>query len=265
MSSIAFLGAGNIAQAIMGGLAERADEYKICAYDPVDTCRNAAAGLGVTIAQDNIDAVARADVIMLCVKPNVIPALAAEIAPHISNQLIVSVAAGITTAQLLKKLPSGSHVVRCMPNTPALVQTGMTGLFAAANVSRDERQTAEAILGAVGSTLWVDNEKDLDAVTAVSGSGPAYFFLLMESLVEAAEREGLDKTTARKLVLQTALGAARMASSSEHDPGTLRDQVTSPGGTTQAAIEIFLEKGLPGIVGSAVTAARVRSEELSGS
>ncbi len=265
MRSITFLGAGNIAQAIMGGLASSPDEWRLTAYDPVEACRSAASDLGAKLADSPKAAIKDADLVMLCVKPNIIIQLLDDISATIERQLIVSVAAGITTQSMLAHLPAGSHVVRCMPNTPALVKTGMTALFASDAVTTAERESAEAVLAAVGSTLWVSEEKDLDAVTAVSGSGPAYFFLLMETLIDAGVKEGLDTAVARQLALQTALGAAKMASVSEHDPGTLRAQVTSPGGTTQAAIESFLADGLPGTVETAVAAARKRSEELSAS
>lgn len=264
MLSIAFLGAGNMAQAIMGGLTESKGDYRIIAFDPAEPCRQAAAALGASIADSNEAAVADADVILLCVKPNVTLSLADEISGKVDSRLVVSVAAGITTASLAAHLGKGVHIVRCMPNTPALVQTGMSALFAAGGVTSEEKASAGAVMGAVGQTLWVDNEEDLDAVTAVSGSGPAYFFFLMESMITAAMREGLSKSVAEKLVLQTALGAARLALGSEHDPGTLRKQVSSPGGTTEAAIETFMDRKLPDIVAAAVRAARNRSVELSG-
>lgn len=264
MQSIAFLGAGNIAQAIMGGLIDSEDSYRITTHDPVPDCQEAARSLGVEVAESNRAAIAGADVVMLCVKPNVVLEIADEITPAVTDQLIVSVAAGITTLSLQEHLPGGSHIVRCMPNTPALVRTGMTALFAGPHVTDAEKKTAAALLGAVGETLWVGQESDLDAVTAVSGSGPAYFFLLMESMIEAAILEGLTPPVAKQLVLQTALGSARMAIQSTHDPATLRQQVTSPGGTTQAAVEKLIAEDLPRTVQAAIAAARVRSIELSG-
>ena len=261
MASIAFLGAGNIAQAIMGGLS--GDNHELYAYDPVPACREAAAAIGAMITENNKEAIEKADVVILCVKPNVVPDLVAEEAASLREKMTISVAAGITTETMLSAIGSGAAVVRCMPNTPALVKTGMTALFATSGVSEPQKDLAQTILSAVGETLWVSDETALDAVTAVSGSGPAYFFLMMEAMIAAAEAEGLDTDTARQLVLQTALGAATMAHSSEDAPSQLRINVTSPGGTTQAALETFESLGLPDMVRKAVNAARVRSEELS--
>ena len=261
MASIAFLGAGNIAQAIMGGLS--GDNHELYAYDPVPACREAAAAIGAMITENNKEAIEKADVVILCVKPNVVPDLVAEEAASLREKMTISDAAGITTETMLSAIGSGAAVVRCMPNTPALVKTGMTALFATSGVSEPQKDLAQTILSAVGETLWVSDETALDAVTAVSGSGPAYFFLMMEAMIAAAEAEGLDTDTARQLVLQTALGAATMAHSSEDAPSQLRINVTSPGGTTQAALETFESLGLPDMVRKAVNAARVRSEELS--
>ncbi|MBO6566749.1 MAG: pyrroline-5-carboxylate reductase [Pseudomonadales bacterium] len=261
MASIAFLGAGNIAQAIMGGLS--GDNHELYAYDPVPACRDAAAAIGATITENNKDAIEQADVVILCVKPNVVPDLLVEEAASLREKMTISVAAGITTQTMLSAIGDSAAVVRCMPNTPALVKAGMTALFATPGVSGSQRDLAQTILSAVGKTLWVTDENALDAVTAISGSGPAYFFLMMESMIAAAEAEGLDADTSRQLVIQTALGAANMAHSSDDEPAQLRINVTSPGGTTQAALETFESLGLPDIVRKAVNAARVRSEELS--
>ena len=155
-------------------------------------------------------------------------------------------------------------IVRCMPNTPSLVQAGATGLYAAPDVSAEQKEMAGQILSAVGLTFWFETEGELDAVTAVSGSGPAYFFLLMEALIDAARAQGLSATTARQLVLQTAWGASQLAITSEDGPDVLRQRVTSPGGTTAAALQVFEEAGLREQVQAAVAAARERSEQLSG-
>lgn len=265
MTAIAFLGAGNIAQAIMGGLIEDGFSGTICASDPAEPCRAAAQALGVSIVDSNDQAIASADVVMLCVKPNVVTQLLEALAEVITDQLFISVAAGVTINNMQQRCPAGTALVRCMPNTPALVQTGMTALYANEHTSEAQKQTAEKILGAVGKTIWVNSETELDAVTAVSGSGPAYFFLMMESMIEAAISEGLSPDVAETLVLQTALGAARMADASDTGPATLRTQVTSPGGTTQAALESFEAGGYRALVKSAVAAARLRSVELSAS
>ena len=264
MTTIAFLGAGNIAQAIMGGLIDDGFEPgAIIACDPVPACQEKARDLGVSVADANDVAIAAADIILLCVKPNVVLTLLSEIKVSLANKMLISVAAGITIPSMTDRLPKGTAIVRCMPNTPALVGTGMTALYANADVSTSQRDSALSILSAVGQAIWVDDESTLDAVTAVSGSGPAYFFLLMEAMIDAAVKEGLSPPVAEQLVLQTALGAARMAIESPDGPATLRKQVTSPGGTTQAAIEDFQASGFAGIVAGAVSAARIRSEELS--
>ncbi len=261
MSTIAFLGAGNIANAIMGGLIS--DGHTLCAFDPVEDCRERARGLGVTIASSNTDAISNADIVMLCVKPDVVLDLLNEISASSTGKLFISVAAGITTANMLSRLPEGTALVRCMPNTPALVKTGMTALFASPAVTAEQKTSATSVLTSVGESLWVETEAELDIVTALSGSGPAYFFLMMESMINAGVSEGLSAEVSTQLVLQTALGAAVMAKQSESDAGTLRKQVTSPGGTTQAAVEYFQSVKFEEAVRGAVTAARTRSVELS--
>ena len=261
MSTIAFLGAGNIANAIMGGLMS--DGHTLFAFDPIEQCRERARNQGVTIASSNTDAIAKADIVMLCVKPNVILDLLGEISTSSHGKLFISVAAGITTTSMLNRLPEATALVRCMPNTPALVKTGMTALFASPSVTNEQRELATSVLTSVGESLWVDTEAELDVVTAVSGSGPAYFFLLMESMINASVAEGLSREVSTQLVLQTALGAAVMAKQSEFDAGTLRKQVTSPGGTTQAAIEHFQSVKFEEAVKGAVNAAKTRSVDLS--
>lgn len=264
MSSIAFLGAGNIAQAIMGGLIQSGTSpAELVAFDPVEACRQKAASLGIALAASNDEAVNSAGIILLCVKPNVLLDLLTALQVDTTGKVFVSVAAGVTTAQIRDRLGPEAAVIRCMPNTPALVQTGMTALFATSTVSSNDQAKVAGILGTVGQTRWLTDESDLDAVTAVSGSGPAYFFLLMECMIEAAQAEGLDPETATQLVLQTALGAARMAMADAAAPATLRENVTSPGGTTQAAVQTLLDGGLQALVNKAVHAARTRSEELS--
>ena len=272
MSTIAFLGAGNIARAIMGGLGE--DGFRlsnIIAADPSAPCRDQVRALGITATDDNLEAVRAADILMLCVKPDQVGKVLSRIAGQISDKLLISVAAGITTGTIRDILDTPGRanvgtapVIRCMPNTPALVQTGMTAMFADTSVSNQQRAAAEAILRAVGTTLWVQAEADLDAVTAVSGSGPAYFLLLMEAMIRAGVNEGLSADVSRRLVLQTALGSAKLALAEAEDPAALRRRVTSPGGTTEAAIEAFTQADFDAIVQRAVTAARQRSVDLSG-
>ena len=261
MSTIAFLGAGNIASAMMGGLVSNG--HTLFAFDPIEECRERARSLGASIASSNAEAISRADIVMLCVKPDVVLDLLGEIAASSEGKLFISVAAGVTTTSMLSLLPDKTALVRCMPNTPALVKTGMTALFACPSVTVPQKAAAESVLAAVGESIWVNTEEELDIVTAVSGSGPAYFFLLMETMINAGVAEGLSKEVATQLVLQTALGAAVMARQSDLDVATLRKQVTSPGGTTQAAIEHFQSAGFEQAVAGAVKAARNRSVELS--
>ncbi|MDA0976954.1 MAG: pyrroline-5-carboxylate reductase [Proteobacteria bacterium] len=265
MTTIGFLGGGNIAQAIIGGLIDNGTSpADIHCHDPAAGSQQKLASLGIQLCDSNDAVVQAADVVMLCVKPNVLPDLLGELTADCKHRLFVSVAAGVLIRTMSERLGPDTAIVRCMPNTPALVGTGMTALFASPAVSPAQRDIAEGILSAVGKALWVQDEAQLDAVTAVSGSGPAYFFRLMELMISAAINEGLDEATARELVLQTALGAARMASASQLSPGELREQVTSPGGTTQAALAEFDAADLEGIVTRAVQAARQRSVELSG-
>lgn len=263
MIRLAFMGAGNMAQAIIGGLLENGfDAADIWAADPVESQLAKLKSLGINTTTDNLDATAHADVIIISVKPDIVEPLAREIAPVAAGKLIISVAAGITSGSLSSWLENPS-VVRCMPNTPSLVRKGMTGLFASSSVSGEQQQTANTILSAIGETLWFDEESSLDAVTAVSGSGPAYFFYIIEVMQLAAQAQGLSQKDSRQLVLQTALGAAEMALQTSDSAGELRQKVTSPGGTTAAALAILKERGLETIFADAVSAARKRSEELS--
>lgn len=220
---------------------------------------------GITVSGDNSQAAAQTDVLVLAVKPQILQTVCRSIADSVQQRrpLVISIAAGIRSTDIERWLGGNCPLVRCMPNTPALVQTGATGLFANAQVDGQQKQLAEDILGAAGITLWVEQETLLDAVTAVSGSGPAYFFLLMECMQKAGEQLGLDADSARQLSLQTALGAARMATAGEDDPATLRNKVTSKGGTTEAAINCFQQNGLEDLVTKALTAARDRAIELA--
>ena len=221
--------------------------------------------LRVNATSENLEVIAAVDVVVLAVKPQVLREISLQLAAAISQKqlLVVSIAAGISQASLGKWLGREVPIVRCMPNTPALVQTGATALHANANVSAQQKDLAENILRAVGLTLWVADEAQLDAVTAVSGSGPAYFFLLMEAMEAAALELGLDENAARLLIQQTALGAAKIALESADSPAQLREKVTSPGGTTQKAIETFQQHGFSNVVSLALHAARDRSIEMS--
>jgi pyrroline-5-carboxylate reductase len=264
---LSFIGAGNMARSLVGGLiADGCDPSRIRLSDPeADRIQDLAHRLGVRILADNRAAVEAADVVVLAVKPQALPAVAREISDRVRERqpLVISIAAGIRTTDLARWLGEDTAIVRAMPNTPALVQSGATGLFANARVSDEQRDLAETILRAVGLTLWVEEEDQLDLVTALSGSGPAYFFLVMEALQEAATRQGLPAETARLLALQTAFGASRMALESDEEAATLRQRVTSPGGTTEQALRVLEEGGLRDLMEQALAAAARRSRELA--
>lgn len=264
---IAFIGAGNMATSIIGGLLEQGfDAANIRASDPSEESREKLhSTLGVTTSDDNSSMVKDADVVILAVKPQVMHLVTADIREAVAaaRSVVISIAAGITISSLEKGLGSDTAVVRCMPNTPALLRAGATALHANAAASEDQRQSAQDILAAVGSTCWVEEEKQLDAVTALSGSGPAYFFLFTEAMVDAGEALGLDRETSLSLALQTAVGATRMAAESDVDLVELRRRVTSPAGTTERAIQSFEAAGLRGCVSQAMQAAADRAEEMA--
>ncbi|MCP5151385.1 MAG: pyrroline-5-carboxylate reductase [Ectothiorhodospiraceae bacterium] len=264
--SIAFIGGGNMATSLVGGLIGNATPPDtIWVTDPEsDKLEALADRFGVRTSADNETAVRRVETVVLAVKPQVMAEVVRGIAGAAREHrpLIVSIAAGVRIADLARWLGYDAAIVRTMPNTPALVGAGATGLCAGPGVSAEQRSRAEAVLRAAGITVWVEDEGLLDAVTAVSGSGPAYFFALMEQMEEAGAALGLDRETARRLVLQTALGAARIATEGDDPPAVLRAKVTSPGGTTQAALETFSAGGLEQLVQRALTAARDRAVEL---
>ncbi|NKC15361.1 MAG: pyrroline-5-carboxylate reductase [Gammaproteobacteria bacterium] len=220
---------------------------------------------GVTVSDDNNALLDGADVAVLAVKPQVMRSAVQSLAPaaQTSRPLVISIAAGITEPQIRAWLGFDAAIVRTMPNTPALLQSGITGMYANAFVSSEGRAAANRIMQAVGQTVWLEDEALLDAVTAISGSGPAYFFLLIELLAASGEELGLTAPIALKLALHTALGAARMAMESDDAPHVLREKVTSPGGTTAAALQAFNEGGLAALVQAAATAARDRGRELA--
>jgi pyrroline-5-carboxylate reductase len=266
--SIAFIGAGNMAASIIGGLvAKQFQCASIIASDPSAAAleRLQATIPSLEITTDNNEAINRADVVVLAVKPQVMKTVAESIKPVIQSRqpLVISIAAGIEIGHLAKWLGDEVAIIRCMPNTPALVQRGATGLFANQHVSEQQKKIADNILSAIGISLWVDSEAQLDAVTAVSGSGPAYFFLVMEAMQAAGKKLGLSTEVANQLTLQTALGAAEMAIASDVDAAELRRRVTSPGGTTEQAIKTFEEGGLRELFDKALNAAHHRSEELA--
>jgi pyrroline-5-carboxylate reductase len=265
--TIAFIGGGNMARSLIGGLVARGTSASaIRVAEPVDVLRDALArDFGVQVSADNTQAVAGAGTWVLAVKPQVMREVCEALAPlaQDARPLVVSIAAGITSAQLERWLGGNAAVVRTMPNTPALLGAGVTGLFANAAVDDAGRMRTASLLSAAGPTVWIDDEALMDAVTAVSGSGPAYIFLLAEAMQAAGEAEGLPAEAARTLALRTILGAARMLTEGEEPPAELRRRVTSPGGTTQAAIESFERDGFRHIVARAIHAATLRGRELS--
>ncbi|MEJ2590640.1 MAG: pyrroline-5-carboxylate reductase [Candidatus Thiodiazotropha sp.] len=266
-SKITFIGGGNMATSLIGGLiADGYDSRQITVSDPdPEKLAQLAARFGVRTETDNAKASAEAAILVLAVKPQALEGAARQLADSVRKHkpLVISIAAGIREAALIDWLGGEASLVRSMPNTPALIQSGATGLHAGPGVTRSQRDQAESVLRAVGLTRWVDDEAQMDAVTAVSGSGPAYFFLVMEAMETAARDMGLDEETARLLTLQTALGAARMAMESSDSPALLRQKVTSPGGTTEKALSILEEGGLQDLFHQALQGAQTRSRELS--
>lgn len=262
---IAFIGAGNMAASLIGGLRAQgvaADAIRASDHGAEQRAK-ISADFAIATFASNAEAIQGADLIVLAVKPQVIKAVCLELAPHLGDhQLLVSIAAGIGCASLENWLGPRA-LVRCMPNTPALLRQGVSGLYANARVSAEQRQQAEQLLSAVGLALWLEEESLIDAVTAVSGSGPAYFFLLMEAMTAAGERLGLPRAIAAQLTTHTALGAARMATESEVEASELRRRVTSPNGTTEAAIKTFQAGGFEALVQQALDAAANRSAELA--
>ena len=266
-TSVTFIGGGNMAGSLVGGLIADGwdpDRIRVVDTDPQQRERMAVR-YQVHTTPDNLAAVSNADVVVLAVKPQVMEDVARALATAVSGSrpLIISIAAGIRETALRSWLGEHVAIVRAMPNTPALVQSGATALYANAAVSEQQRSLAETILRAVGLVIWIDDESLMDAVTALSGSGPAYFFLFMEALQAAGEELGLPAKTARLLALQTAFGAARMALESADDAGTLRRHVTSPGGTTERAIKSLQESGFERMISQALKAAAERSREIA--
>ncbi|MDN5870143.1 MAG: pyrroline-5-carboxylate reductase [Nitrococcus sp.] len=263
---IAFIGGGNMAQSLIGGLM--ADGYPAeCVHvaDPdAEKRTDLASRFRINVQGDNRDAILDAKAVVFAVKPQTIKSALEPLGSLLRKQqsLVISIAAGVREADISRWLGGQVPVVRSMPNTPALVRAGATALYANEHVSQGQRDLAESLLRAVGITQWLDDESLLDIVTALSGSGPAYFFLLMEILEKVAIELGLPPQAARLLTLETALGAARMALESDEDPGCLRQRVTSPGGTTQAATRVLENAGLHELFRKALQTATDRAREL---
>ncbi|MFQ5345169.1 MAG: pyrroline-5-carboxylate reductase [Mariprofundus sp.] len=262
--NIAFIGGGNMAEALIAGLIRGGHACdQICVSEPQQARRNELVQqYGIRCVDCNADAAACADVLVLAVKPQQMQAAVKGLSVSLkADATVISIAAGVSTASLHEWLGEHVHIVRVMPNTPALLGVGMSVLFSKADEMHKLR--TEYVLDACGESLRVDQEKMMHAVTAVSGSGPAYFFLLAEVMQATGIKLGLDETVAAKLAAQTALGAGKMLADSGRSAEALRHQVTSPGGTTQAALDVMYEMGLPAAVRQGVMAASKRSEELS--
>ena len=266
MTQITFIGAGNMASSIIGGLiANGTAADTITATAPsAETRANLAESFGIRTESDNALAAKEADVVVLAVKPQNLKAVTTDLAPNIKQgALIISVAAGISVSTINAWLGGNKAIVRCMPNTPALIQTGASGLFANEAVTDAQKDLAQKLLAATGIVVWLEHEELMDAVTAVSGSGPAYFFLMMEAMVAAGVKQGLSEQQATQLTLQTAAGAAKLAQESECTPSELRRRVTSPGGTTEQAILSFEEAGFGEIVDTAMVKCAERSKTMA--
>jgi len=263
---IGFIGAGNMAYALIKGLLNNGfDANQINISDPnEELLQSRESELEVTTYSDNTSLLSNSDIIFFAVKPQVLSSVCLELKGVVkSKHLFVSIVAGIRSSDINRWLGGNFALIRTMPNTPALFQTGVTGLFANELVNNEQKSLVESILSSVGECFWVNEEKLIDAITAISGSGPAYFFLLMESMKQAGMALGLDEETANSLSIQTAYGASLMANKTGKDSRTLRTEVTSPNGTTQSAIESFQDQNFEGIVANATRAAYDRARELS--
>ena len=261
--NISFIGGGNMAQALIGGLIARGvPTTRITVSDPVEKVRELLLEKDLHVTDDNVAAIRDADIVLFAVKPQVLAQVLTPLKGLLEGKLVISIVAGAEIATISKLLGT-ERIVRVMPNTPALVQTGAHGLYAGEAVSTADRDLASQVLASTGLTLWVNSEARIDAVTAVSGSGPAYFFYMMESMIRAGKNMGLDEKVATALTLQTALGAAQMAITSSNNPAELRKNVTSPNGTTQAAIEVFDRAQISQNIQAALAAAQKRSQELA--
>ncbi|MBX3372174.1 MAG: pyrroline-5-carboxylate reductase [Nitrospira sp.] len=262
--NIAVLGGGQMAEALIGGLlASKVSEPQfICATDPVSARRDLLKSrFGIQVGEDNAKAVGGADLVLLAVKPQVLPAVLQDVSSALRGKLVVSIAAGVTTAWIQERVSAARGIVRAMPNTPALVREGVTALAYAADLAADDVAAVRALFEAVGSVVSVE-ERLMDAVTGLSGSGPAYVFVAIEALADGGVKMGLPRATAQLLAAQTVLGAARMVLERGQHPAQLKDQVASPGGTTIAGLHQLEVGGMRGCLMAAVEAATKRSQEL---
>ncbi|GAC1316345.1 MAG: pyrroline-5-carboxylate reductase [Collimonas sp.] len=261
---ISFIGGGNMAAALIGGLAGKVAEganIHVIDLNP-EALQHLAQRFGVSTATEIDAAVSAGEVIVLAVKPQQMKEVVAKLRPHITTQLVLSIAAGIRAVDLARWLGGHDAIVRCMPNTPALIGQGITGMVATAGVSEQQHETADLILRAVGSTVWLDDEAKIDAVTAVSGSGPAYVFYFIEAMQQAAQELGLTAQQGIELAKATFVGAAQLAAQSPEPVSLLRERVTSKGGTTYAALTSMETADVKGAIITAIKAAAARGQEL---
>lgn len=261
---IAFIGGGNMASALIAGLIDaglNASQIRVLEIQP-----QARAALieryGIVASAKEDEVLTHANCVVFAVKPQQIAGICRDLAEKTKNSMIMSIAAGVRTADLSRWLNGHRNIVRAMPNTPSLIRAGISGLYACAEVDANGRELAQQLLEAVGKVVWVDHERELDAVTAISGSGPAYVFHFLEGLIAAGHQLGLNPEQSRELALETLVGAAKLAAGSDDSPTVLRTKVTSPGGTTQAALEIFAEAHWMETIADAARAADQRAQEL---
>ena len=263
---LAFIGGGNMAKSLIGGLIDKGFSSRcISVSDPVEkNLDQLNRKFGIATTSDNSIAAKDVDLIVLCVKPQILESVCKELQASLNQTPpAISIAAGIPLSLLMDWLGEDTPIIRCMPNTPALVQSGAAGMFANQKVDKKLRNLAEEIFDAVGLCCWLEKEEDIDLVTAVSGSGPAYFFLFMEAMEKVAIDLGLNQEISRKLIIQTVLGAAKMAAESDMNPSELRSCVTSPGGTTEKAVNAFLEGDIMGLFNKAMNKALERATEMA--
>ncbi|MEM7360137.1 MAG: pyrroline-5-carboxylate reductase [Pseudomonadota bacterium] len=271
-TNIGFIGGGNMATSLIGGLC-RSDQdaplvqaEQIWVFDKsADKTQTLKSNYGINVAASNDEMVICCDILVLAVKPQILETVLTPLVDSFAEKqpLLVSVVAGIKSVTMERWLGRELPIIRVMPNTPALVAVGASGLYANARVSEEQKRLTVGLLDATGLSAWVDNEADIDSVTALSGSGPAYFMLFIQSLIDAGVQAGIEPETAKTLAVQTAVGAAELIRQSDNSIATLIDNVTSAGGTTEQALISFREAGLPGIVADAFTAAKTRSEEMA--
>jgi pyrroline-5-carboxylate reductase len=264
---IAFIGGGNMASALIAGLMDAgipSSHIRVLEIQP-ESRKTLNERYGIVASANADEVLLNANVLIFSVKPQQLASICRDLADKVSDCMIMSIAAGVRTSDLSRWLNGKRNIVRAMPNTPALVRAGITGLFACAEVEESGKAIAQQLLEAVGTVVWVEKEQELDAVTAISGSGPAYVFHFLEGLIAAGHQLGLSPHVSRELALQTLVGAAKLAAGSEDSPTLLRTKVTSPGGTTQAALEVFAQAQWIETIATAAWAAERRAQELGDS